>query len=120
MQEKRARLKVRYRRRPLRLSKVLCLEETEAEAVLSEAPVSKRRLPTQNLKGYRRADRRTRRTCYRACSREFGHRLERLPKAQRVLLLCRFRDGLAWKEACKKTGYSESGAMKILRRFKKA
>lgn len=118
MQKKRTDLAVRYRRRALRLSKVMCLEERESEEILNEAPVEKRELPAQNLSGYLKADKTRRRLYYRGFSRAFGHRLETLTEAQRTLLLRRFRDGLDWKAACRQTGYSQSGAMKVLRKIK--
>lgn len=117
-QERRASLIRKYRRRALRLSKVMSLEEKEAEEMLREAPVQKRHLPEQDLQAYFKAGPRERRLYYRSCSRALGHRLERLPKEQRALLLCRFRDRLDWKTACKKAAYTKSGAMKVLKKLR--
>ena len=115
MPEKRTALLVRYRHRAGRLSKLMSVSLAEAETVLLNAPVTRRLCPQQTLEGYRKADSRERRIYYRRCSRSFGHRLETLSAQQRALLLRRCRDGLSWKKACRETGYSQSGAMKVFR-----
>ena len=120
MPEKRAYLSVVYGHRPKRFAKLMAVPEQEAREALRQADVRSRHLPVQEMKGYRQADGETRRREYRAFSRSFGHRLETLPEAQRRLLLSRCRDGLSWKSACRKTGYSESGALKIFRKTKDA
>lgn len=116
MPEKRAFLAVTYRHRPYRLAKLMSVPEREARAALRPEPVTDRRLPEQDPESYRRADRAERRTRYRPCSKDLGHRLAALSEEQRALMLGRYRDGLSWKQVCRKTGYSESGAMKLLRR----
>lgn len=116
MPEKRTALVTRYRSRPERFAKLMALNEEQAQKALANAPVTARQLPPQTPDGYRKAGPAERRIYYRALSRALGHRLEGLEKTQRALLLIRFRDGRSWKKACSMTGYSESGAMKVLRR----
>lgn len=116
MPEHRTALLVRYRRREERFAKLMGIPAREAREMLENAPVTERRCPAQTQDGYRLADRRTRRLYYRRFSRAFGHRLEALSPGQRALLLARCRDGLSWERACRKTGYSKSGAMKLMKR----
>ena len=117
MPEKRTALTVKYRRREKRFAKLMAIPEQEAKKALYSEPVTDRRLPVQDRGHYRKADKTERRTYYRAFSRAFGHRLEALTEEQRTLLLYRCRDGLSWEKACQKSGYSESGAMKIYRKL---
>ena len=119
MPEKRTALITRYRRNETRFAKLMAISEQEAHRALFSPPVTERRSPVQSLDAYRKAEQTERRLYYRRCSRAFGHRLEALPGEQRSLLLCRCRDRMDWEQACRITGYSESGAMKIMRRFEK-
>lgn len=117
MCEKRTALLVRYRCRDERFAKLMSIPLQEAQKLLKNVPVTERHCPEQTLSGYRKADTAHRRIYYRAFSKELGHRLAALPEDQRALLLLRCRDGLSWERACRETGYSESGAMKVMRRF---
>lgn len=54
----------------------------------------------------------------KALRKRFGRVLGRLSPAHRTLLLYRYRYGMPWNEACARTHYSKSAAMKINRRFR--
>ena len=112
MPGERSALRLRYRRDTVRLAKLMAVTEPDAAAQLNRRDAR----PGPGPDGYRKAGTRARRLYCRPFSRAFGHRLERLAPEQRALLLSRYRDGLSWRAACRKTGYSESGAMKVRRK----